>query len=112
MACVLDAFCYTEALKMYEDLFKELGDEAGDPTSTMAGAIKGASQESIDLLAGQTNAVRVNQVVEIDILRQQLIRLASIDNKIGVSNQLLGQIYDEVKGYSASDPLRAQGITQ
>lgn len=106
------AASYTEALKMYEDLFKELGDEAGDPTSTMAGAIKGASQESIDLLAGQTNAVRVNQVVEIDILRQQLIRLASIDNKIGVSNQLLGQIYDEVKGYSASDPLRAQGITQ
>ena len=106
------AASYTEALKMYEDLFKELGDEAGDPTSTMAGAIKGASQESIDLLAGQTNAVRVNQVVEIDILRQQLIRLASIDNKIGVSNQLLRQIYDEVKGYSASDPLRAQGITQ
>jgi len=106
------AASYTEALKMYEDLFKELGDEAGDPTCTMAGAIKGASQESIDLLAGQTNAVRVNQVVEIDILRQQLIRLASIDNKIGVSNQLLGQIYDEVKGYSASDPLRAQGITQ
>ena len=103
---------YTEALKLYEDLFKELGEETGDHTSTMAGAIKGASQESIDLLAGQTNAVRVNQVVEIDILRQQLIRLASIDNKIGVSNQLLRQIYDEVKGYSASDPLRAQGITQ
>ncbi len=106
------AASYTEALKLYEDLFKELGEETGDPTSTMAGAIKGASQESIDLLAGQTNAVRVNQVVEIDILRQQLIRLASIDNKIGVSNQLLRQIYDEVKGYSASDPLRAQGITQ
>ena len=51
---------YAEAMKMYEDLFKNL-DGDGDPTTSLPGAIKGASQESIDLLAGQTNAVRVNQ---------------------------------------------------
>lgn len=100
---------YTEALKMYEDLFKDLEDDS-DPSSSLSGAIKGASQESIDLLAGQTNAVRVNQVEGIDILRQQLVHLASIDGKIGASNLLLSQIYDELKG-TASDPLRAQGIT-
>lgn len=100
---------YTEAMKMYEDLFKDLSDD-GDPSSSLSGAIKGASQESIDLLAGQTNAVRVNQVEGIDILRQQLVHLASIDGKIGASNLLLSQIYDELKG-TASDPLRAQGIT-
>ena len=49
---------YAEALKLYEDLFKDL-DDNGDPTTSPSGAIKGASQESIDLLAGQTNAVRV-----------------------------------------------------
>lgn len=103
---------YTEALKMYEKLFKDLEEGTGDPTSSLSGAIKGASQESIDLLAGQTNAVRVNQVVSIDLLRQQLLHLASIDTKVGVSNDLLGQIYNEVKGYSASDPLRSKGITQ
>lgn len=100
---------YAEALKLYEDLFKDL-DNNGDPTTSLSGAIKGASQESIDLLAGQTNAVRVNQVQEIEILRQQLIHLANIDGKLSVSNRHLEQIEKNTSG-SASDPLRAQGIT-
>ena len=100
---------YAEALKLYEDLFKDL-DDNGDPTTSLSGAIKGASQESIDLLAGQTNAVRVNQVQEIEILRHQLIHLANIDGKLSVSNRHLEQIEKNTSG-SASDPLRAQGIT-
>lgn len=100
---------YAEALKLYEDLFKDL-DDTGDPTTSLSGAIKGASQESIDLLAGQTNAVRVNQVQEIEILRKQLIHLANIDGKLSVSNRHLEQIEKNTSG-SASDPLRAQGIT-
>lgn len=38
---------YAEALKLYEDLFKDL-DDTGDPTTSLSGAIKGASQESIE----------------------------------------------------------------
>lgn len=100
---------YAEALKLYEDLFKDL-DDTGDPTTSLSGAIKGASHESIDLLAGQTNAVRVNQVQQIEVLRQQLIHLANIDGKLSVSNRYLEQIEKNTSG-SASDPLRAQGIT-
>ena len=101
---------YTEAMKAYEDLFKELEDAAGeDDPSSLSGAIKGASQESIDLLAGQTNAVRVNQVESLNILRQSLLHLASIDNKMSINNQLLSQIYTAVKNTDGS--LRAVGIT-
>ncbi len=98
---------YKEALKVYENLFKEL--DESDPSTTLSGAIKGASQESIDLLAGQTNAVRVNQVESIELLRQQLLHLASIDSKIGVSNKFLERIEQNTKT-STTDPLRSQGI--
>lgn len=81
-----------------------------EPTTTMSGAISSASQESIDLLAGQTNAVRVNQVESIEILRQQLIHLASIDSKVGTSNKYLEAI-EKNTAANNSDPLRAQGIT-
>lgn len=106
------ASTYSEAMKMYEDLFKDMeGEAGGDPTTSLAGAIKGASQESIDLLAGQTNAVRIQQAHSIDLLRDQLIHLASIDSKIGISNELLSNIYNSLRTQEASDPLRAQGIT-
>ena len=100
---------YAEAMKVYQDLFKEL--DATD-TSTLAGAIAGASQESIDLLAGQTNAVRENQVISIDILRDQLIHLANIDARMGEANTIIRDIYDELRSYSGiSEELRAQGKT-
>lgn len=100
---------FAEAMKMYEDLFKDLEDNS-DPSTSLSGAIKGASQESIDLLAGQTNAVRVNQIESIDILRNQLLHLASIDAKVGVSNNYLASIDGKLSSNNG-DPLRAQGIT-
>lgn len=99
---------FTEQLKIYESLFKELNEEL-DPTTSLSGAIKGASQESIDLLAGQTNAVRVNQVEGNEIMRSQLLHLASIDAKVGVSNSYLQQIEQNTRT-PISDPLRAEGI--
>lgn len=103
---------YSEAMKMYEDLFKDMESEAGgDPTTSLAGAIKGASQESIDLLAGQTNAVRIQQAHSIDLLRDQLIHLASIDGKMGLAVEALNRIDRNTDTGSYSDPLRAQGIT-
>lgn len=101
---------FAEAMESLPDEIKNQFIEEADPTTSLSGAIKGASQESIDLLAGQTNAVRVNQVQEIEILRQQLIHLANIDGKLSVSNRHLEQIEKNTSG-SASDPLRAQGIT-
>lgn len=101
---------FAKAMESLPDEIKNQFIEDAAPTTSLSGAIKGASQESIDLLAGQTNAVRVNQVQEIEILRQQLIHLANIDGKLSVSNRYLEQIEKNTSG-SASDPLRAQGIT-
>jgi hypothetical protein len=95
----------------YEAVMKAIGISLGDNENitSLSGAIKGASQESIDLLAGQTNAMRVNQMESIEIMRNQLAYMASIDARIGVSNQHLEQIERNTSGY-ASDPLRAEGI--
>lgn len=98
---------FAEAFKIYEDLFNELNEN--DP-STLSGAIKGASQESIDLLAGQANAVRMNQVTSIDLLRQQLTRLSNIDANVGVIASRLLTIINRLSA-PADDGLRGQGIT-
>ncbi|MDD3901930.1 MAG: hypothetical protein PHX22_11970, partial [Dysgonamonadaceae bacterium] len=70
---------------------------------------KGASQESIDLLAGQTNAVRLNQVEALSLSRSQLFRLVSIDSGV----QQIIQIMNANKGniQIQTDPLRAKGVT-
>lgn len=98
---------YKAAMDMYKDLFAEL--DESDPTS-LSGAIKGASQESIDLLAGQTNAVRQNQVIAIEIFRQQLIHLSSMDNRLGNIAGSLLSILNRL-GIDDGDDLRSQGIT-
>lgn len=101
---------FAEAMKMYNELFEGLEEGIRDPTTTLAGAIKGASQESIDLLAGQTNAVRINQVQALEISREQLLHLAGINAGIGVSNRHLASIDNKISSNNY-DPLRAQGIT-
>lgn len=104
---------FNKALQAAKEQAEKYGvsvfDGDSDPTTSLSGAIKGASQESIDLLAGQTNAVRVNQVEGNEIMRNQLLHLASIDAKVGVSNGFLQQIEQNTRT-TASDPLRAQGI--
>lgn len=98
---------FSAAMDMYKDLISGL--DENDPSS-LSGAIKGASQESIDLLAGQTNAVRVNQVTSLQLVRQQLTHLANMDSTLGVISQRLLTILNKITNPS-SDGLRSQGIT-
>lgn len=98
---------FAAAMDMYKDLFEQLDED--DP-STLSGAIKGASQESIDLLAGQTNAVRANQVTSLQLLRQQLTHLANMDTTLGVISGRLLTIINKITN-TPTDDLRSQGIT-
>lgn len=83
---------------------------------TLSGAISTASQESIDLLAGQTNAVRVQQIEGINVMRQQLEQLAEINTSTlataNAATVLIGittGIY--AKNGATSNELRAVGKT-
>lgn len=94
---------------MYTKIDETFGIAGGGGITTLSGAIKGASQESIDLLAGQTNAVRLNQVEALSLSRSQLFRLVSIDSGV----QQIIQIMNANKGniQIQTDPLRAKGVT-
>lgn len=97
---------FKAAMSAYKDLFKELDDT---DTTTLSGAIKGASQESIDLLAGQTNAVRMNQVTALALYRDQLQHLSNIDAGVGTLITRLNTIINRLSTPS-NDGLRGQGI--
>ena len=99
---------FEQAMNMYKDLFEQIEGE-GDPT-TLSGAYATASQESIDLLAGQTNAVRQNQVTSIALIREQLTYLASMDRGISVIAERLLRIVNRLST-PTDDGLRSQGIT-
>ena len=106
-----DAF--TTAMRgVYTVIDEKFGSAGGGGITTLSGAIKGASQESIDLLAGQTNAVRLNQVESMNILRSQLYQLSMINSGIGISNVILKSIDNKLNsGQIQTDPLRAKGVT-
>lgn len=100
---------FAAAMDMYKDLFTDLNNT--DP-STLSGAISSASQESIDLLAGQTNAVRQNQVTSIQLIREQLMHLANMDRGIGVIADRVQSIINHLTTAASDDNgLRSQGIT-
>ena len=94
---------FQSIMESYPELFGGEGD-----ITTMAGAIKGASQESIDLLAGQTNAVRVNQLVGLDIARDQLAALIGIQGNTNLIYSILQTINGGLQT-NLYDPLRARG---
>ena len=74
---------YLEGLEMYSDLFKDLIDPN---ESSLSGAIKGVSEETASVIAGQVNAMRLliveankSRIEANKILLQSLDRLVNID---------------------------------
>ena len=76
----------------------------------MTGAVKGVTEETASIVAGQLNAMRINQVEASAILRQQLAMLSVIAQNTSY-NRFLVEIHKELKAMNAgSDPLRSQGL--
>lgn len=104
---------YDEELAAYESLQTDLENrgyglkDALD--GTLSGAIKGASQESIDLLSGYCNAVRIQQVDGINIMREQLISLSGIEGNTRAINVGLQGFRTSMENILRTDGARAVG---
>lgn len=102
---------FGEALKVYEDLFKDLTEEEFD--TSLTGAVKGVSEETASLVAGQMNAIRIHQIESIELIRQQLMVLNQIAQNTSFNSYLarLDDIVSLLKGNNVSDSLRSQGLS-
>ncbi|QES93159.1 hypothetical protein F0358_10790 [Empedobacter brevis] len=103
---------FTGMLDEYSDLFKDLTDPNGN---SLSGAIKGVSEETASLIAGQINAMRL-LIVEANqsrmetnrILIQSLERLANIDFNTKTANLMLEKMYSFMLNFK--DNTRSYGF--
>ena len=78
--------------------------------TSLTGAVKGVSEETASIVAGQLNAMRINQGEANNMLRQQLASLSQIAQNTAY-NKLLVDIHRELKDINAgSGNLRSQGL--
>lgn len=70
---------YYAALEMYSDIFDTANTVSADPGKALTGAIKGVTEDTASVIAGQMNAIRMNQADNNEILRKSLLHLANID---------------------------------
>lgn len=101
---------FNQALGIYSDLFKDLNNEE-DADTSLTGAVKGVSEETASLVAGQINAVRINQLECKDILRQQLLVLNTIAANTAFNKHLakIDRIITLLES-NGGDSLRSQGL--
>lgn len=102
---------FTTAYEQYADMLPEIFgvDSDGNETNSLSGAVKGVSEETASILAGQINAIRVNQIDGNEIMRNQLIQLS----QIATNTAYLSKIYVTCKAMHDSlnnDNLRSKGL--
>lgn len=78
----------------------------GSSDKSLSGAVKGVSEETASVLAGQMNAIRIGQA-DISLgIRQQIFHLANMDGNIANYLPYLKEIASSLK----ADTLRSQGL--
>lgn len=101
---------FNQALDIYSDLFKDIMGE-GDADTSLTGAVKGVTEETASILAGQMNAIRINQLEATAVLRQSLQQLNMIAANTQY-NRYLAKIDHIISLLEKSgDSLRSQGLS-
>lgn len=102
---------FNNAMQLYEDLFKEMG--LDDTDESLTGAVKGVSEETANILAGQMNSIRINQLDMAAIMRQQLQQLNQIAVNTGYNKYLsrIERIITILEQNQSGNTLRSQGLS-
>ena len=99
---------YSEKLKTFEKLFKV----APESDKTLTGAVKGVTEQTASVVAGQLNAMRMVQKETAVQMTTVLFHLSGIDrhtSETAENTRHLKAIHDRLSATSA-DPLRAKGM--
>lgn len=102
----------TAAAQRINDQFKEYHqDEDEEKDDTLTGGVQSVSEETASIVAGQMNAMRINQVEATAILRQQLSALSDIRMNTSYNRHLV-EIRDSLNILIErnGDSNRSQGI--
>ena len=102
---------FNQALKQYEEIFKDMG--LDDTDESLTGAVKGISEESANILAGQMNAIRINQLDTNEVLRQSLQALNTIAINTAYNKYLsrIERIITILESNQGGNALRSQGLS-
>lgn len=102
---------FNQALKQYEEIFKDMG--LDDTDESLTGAAKGISEESANILAGQMNAIRINQLDANEVLRQSLQALNTIAINTSYNKYLsrIERIITLLESNQGGNALRSQGLS-
>ena len=103
----------TGASAQWDEMSKIIDDAASvQADTTLSGAIKGITQETASIIAGQMNAIRMNQAQSLGIMNNQLLELGKIEFNTR-NNVYIKRIYELIQSNSKNsiNATRAQGGT-
>lgn len=88
---------------------------SGDDDTSLSGAVKGVSEETASLIAGQMNAIRINQAESLRIMNESIRYQSEIAANTRYNSHLarlenIEIILKALKSNNASDPLKAKGL--
>ena len=96
-----------------EKINEQFENPDAEESSSLSGSVQGVTEETADLVAGQMNAIRINQMEATEVFKQQLTTLNQIATNTAYNKHLakLDRIVSLLEGSSTDKALRSQGLS-